>query len=315
MLLPAGATAAVAIVIATGIVAATESGPGTAALDRGSTGRSAGPPVATPVPQSATSGNSAASGAGLEAESLDAIPAPASEHGFFDAKARHRDIERSANLVLGADPSEVGEDAAKVFDAVHTYHGVVLSSSVDGGAAGHAGARFELTIPSAKLDDALAALSAIAEVRSRHDATSDITAPTVSFEEHLQDSQAKVDGLLVQLAGAETDSERAEVEAVLSAERRHAAVLHSQLTRLHKQASLSRVSLRIETGGAPASSGGSGGGWGAGDALGDAGHILGIAAGVTIVGLAVLGPFALIALLVWLGTRAWIRRDRKRALD
>ena len=54
----------------------------------------------------------------------------------------------------------------------------------------------------------------------------------------------------------------------------------------------------------------SGGSWGIGDAFGDAGHILGIAAGVTLIGLAVLGPLALIALLTWLAHRAWVRAQR-----
>jgi hypothetical protein len=235
------------------------------------------------------------------------------EIGPFASKAGHRDVERSAEMVLGADPSEVGGDATQVFDAVHAVNGIVLSSSVTGGAAGDAGARFDLLIPSAKLGDTLADFSAIDTVVSRHEATDDITAPTVRVGEHLRDSRAKIDGLLVQLAGADSDEERAEVEAELRVERRHAAALRSQATKLSRRANLSRVSLRIETGGAATSSD-EDGSWGAGDALNDAGHILGIAAGVTIVGLAILAPLALIAFLVWLANRARIRRGRERAL-
>ena len=37
---------------------------------------------------------------------------------------------------------------------------------------------------------------------------------------------------------------------------------------------------------------------------------------MTVVGLAILAPFALIALLAWLARRAWLRRARReRALD
>lgn len=215
-------------------------------------------------------------------------------------------------MVLGADPAEVGSVSAKVFDAVHAVDGIVLNSSVSGGPAGDAGGSFDLLIPSAKLSDALAAFSGIAEVRSRHEATDDITAATVSAGEHLQDSQAKIDGLLVQLAGVDNDGERAEVEAELRRERRHAATLRASLTKLNRRANLSRVSLRIETGGGSSSSGGA---WGIGDALHDAGHILAIAAGVTIVGLAILAPIALIALLVLLANRALTRRGRERALS
>ena len=42
--------------------------------------------------------------------------------------------------------------------------------------------------------------------------------------------------------------------------------------------------------------------------------ILGIAAGVAVIGLAVTLPLALICLLGWLAYRAWLRRARSRAL-
>ncbi len=204
--------------------------------------------------------------------------------GPYAAKARGRDVERSAEMVLGADPDRVADDAAGVFEAVHAADGIVLSSSVTGGAAGNTGARFELLIPAAKLGDALAAFSAIDAVVSRHEATDDITAPTARIGEQLQDARATIDGLLVQLAGADSDEARAEVEAELRAERRHAAALRSRATKLDRRANLSRVSVQIETGAGVAV--GDSGSWDVGDALHDAGHILAIAAAVTVVGLA-----------------------------
>jgi hypothetical protein len=71
--------------------------------------------------------------------------------------------------------------------------------------------------------------------------------------------------------------------------------------------------VRIETGVAESSSGDSA--WGIGDALDDAGQILAVAAAVTVVALAILGPIALIALLAWLTHRAWVRRERRRILS
>jgi hypothetical protein len=230
----------------------------------------------------------------------------------YASAAPHRDVERSAEMVLGADPAEVSDDAAKVFAAVHAVNGIVLRSSTSGGPAGRAGAEFELLIPSARLGDALAAFSGIAEVRSRHEATNDITAPTVNLSERLQDSKAKIESLLNDLAATETEAERDAVEAQLRTERSRAAFLRSQLSNLQRKASFSRVSLRIETGATSSSSGG--GGWSIGDALHDAGHILAVAAGVAIIGLAILAPLALIAALIWLANRAWVRRGRQRAL-
>ena len=85
------------------------------------------------------------------------------------------------------------------------------------------------------------------------------------------------------------------------------------LNSLQRRTNFSRVSLRIESD-ADAASGG-GGSWGVGDALDDAGRILGVAAGVTLIALAVLAPIALILLLLWAAQRAWVRRSRERVLD
>jgi hypothetical protein len=223
--------------------------------------------------------------------------------------ARSREIERSAEIGLLADPADITDDSAKVFAAVHDANGIVLHSTTSSGKGG--GARFELLIPSARLGDALAAFSSIDEVRSRHEATDDITKPTVTASEELRDSQARVDSLLAQLSTAEVESEREAIAAELHAERGHAARLRNQLARLHQRTAYSRVLVRIQGGNSTES----GGAWGVSDAFGDAGHILGIAAGVTLVGLAVIAPLALLFLLAWLAQRLWLRGRRERALD
>lgn len=228
----------------------------------------------------------------------------------------HRDIERSASIVLGTRPGEVEGAAAKVYAAVHAANGVVLNSSVESGQAGPTGASFSLLIPSRKLDDALASFSQIAEVRSRHDATNDITAPTVGVTEELRDSNASIEGLLKELGDVETESERESVEARLREERRHHAAIRASLEHLHKRASMSEVALAIVTnhgaGVVPAAKGD--GSWSVGDALHDAGHILTVAAGVLLIALAILAPIALIALLLWSANRFRVRRLRERAL-
>lgn len=244
--------------------------------------------------------------AASEAESLNGVER-------HNGNVHRRAVERSAEIVLAAEPGDVGEDSSEVFEVVHAHDGIVMSSSTREGKPGQAGARFELLLPSDDLSDSLAALSAIDEVRSRHEATTDITAPTVDTAELLRDSQARIDSLLAQLEGAETESEREAVETELRQERRHRATLRSQLQHLKKRANYSRVLLRIETGGAEEPSSG-GSSWGVDDALGDAGKILAVVAAVAVVGLAILGPIALIALLAWLSHRAWVRRERRRVL-
>jgi len=222
-----------------------------------------------------------------------------------------RNIERSARIALLADPEDVADDSAQVFAAVHDAHGIVMRSNTTQGPVGRAGATFDLLVPSARLNDALAAISAIDEVGSRHDATADITAPTVAVGKRLHETRASIDSLLSQLASAETESEREALEIELRRERGHAAALQAQLAHLHRRTHYSHLSVRIETGDSP----GSTGAWGFDDALDSAAHILGVAAGVTLVGFAVLAPIALLIFLAWLPHRAWLRIRRERALS
>jgi Domain of unknown function (DUF4349) len=243
-----------------------------------------------------------------EVQSSDSVPL-AKQGPEVLSPARRRDIERSAEIGLLAEPADLAEDSSKVFAAIHDADGIVLHSTTTSGA--NAGARFDLLIPSAKLGDALAALSAIDEVRSRHEATDDITAPTVSAREELQDSQARIDALLAQLSAAETESEAEAVEIELRSERRHATRLRARLANLDQRTAYSRVSVLI----ASDASADSGGAWGFDDAISDAGRVLAVAAGVTVVGLAVLAPLALVAFLTWLTHRLWLRTRRERALD
>jgi uncharacterized protein DUF4349 len=266
-------------------------------MERDSSDSEVVPQASTRSPATNAAGESSASGESARAEPAKSL------------SRRHREIERSARISLLAEPADVADDSAKVFAAVHDADGIVLHSTTSSGS--EAGARFALLIPSARLGDALAAISSIDEVSTRHEATDDITAPTVSTREALQDSRARTDTLLAQLAAAETETEAEAVESELRGERRHAARLRARLAHLDRRTTYSRVLVSIESD----PSADSGGAWGIGDAFGDAGYILGIAAGVTVVGLAVIAPLALLAFLAWLAHRLWRRASRERALD
>jgi hypothetical protein len=306
LLLPAGGFAVLAIAVVTALTVSDESGsPG----ERGTLMKTDQSAQSAGSPEFA--GGSASAGANAEVEA--AAPSAAGRLNNLPVdRAGNRAVERSAELVLVAAPADVADESAEVFEAVHAHDGIVMRSSTSEGEPGAAGAHFELLIPSARLSDALAALSEIDEVRSRHEATADITAPTVNVGEMLQDAKARIDSLLGQLEAAETESEREAVEAELAQERRHRALLRSRFQHLQRRADLSRVLVRIETGASEDSSGG--GAWGVDDALGDAGRVLAVAAAITVVALAILGPIALIALLAWLTHRAWVRRERRRVL-
>lgn len=324
LLLPAGAFAvmAIAVVVAVNALDQPTSRPGPTTSQT----EAVSPPVgnlgliekrgaeeAAGGATAAPSASAAEEASGTAAESpVPTLPSKVAPNSEGLTGFHHRAVERAADIALAAKPDDVADDATRVFEAVHANNGIVMRSSTQEGRAGEAGATFDLLIPSAKLGDAMAAFSAIDHVRSRHEATADITAPTVSAAELLKESRARIDSLLAQLESAGSEEEREAIEAELRHERRHASRLAGQLTHLHRRADFSRVSLRIETGGADESSGG--GAWGIDDALHDAGHVLTVAAAVTLVALAVLGPIALIALLAWLTHRAWVRRERRRVL-
>ncbi len=332
ILAPAGAVALTAIVVSTAVIANSDS-ENDARRQPPDTAREqfqkASPlereaHAATPdaVEPSASSGSvgSAAQYDSSPPVAKDPISPRAAEpttpgSGPYAARAAHRSVERTAQILLATTPSEVRDDAAQVFEAVHAADGIVLSSSVRDGRAGRAGARFELLIPSGRLSDAMASFSSIAAVRSRHESSQDITAPTVSAAERLQDANASVRGLLGQLAEADSDAARAATEAELRSARAKATVIRSRLAALERRDNLSRVSLRIETRDGASSSSGGGGPWGIGDGLHGAGRVLAVAAGVTVIAAAVLAPLALIALLAWLARGAWIRRARRHALE
>lgn len=319
VLAPVGATAVVALVAATAVLSLV----GTNGDDAGDVHLSggAGSEPQTQFEQAvpALPGKRAQS----EEKSYDAGATYAGPLTPFSASSevqltRDRDVERAAQLTLRAPADKVAEDAREVFETVHAVGGIVLNSSINDGSGrpdghGRAEARFALLVPSAKLSDALASLSQIAEVASRRESTLDITAPTTRSEERVREANARIESLLSELAATETESDRAAVESELRFARRRAEALRASRDNLHQRADYTRVSLRIESAGGGA--GADDGRWDVGDAIDDAGRVLSTAAGVSVLALAVLAPLILLAFLLWLGSRAWSRRARERALD
>ena len=309
--MPAGAAALAALVVATAVVS---SGGTDDSLDGGG-GSIEAVPQPAPAPALEESAAPPAISRDTASATLEGRVGAAAGTGPFAAGERRRYVERSAELTLGTEPEQVQRVADDVFGVVGRYEGIVLSSSIEDGPEGRAGARFSLLVPSPRLDAALADLSQIAEVRSREENAQDITAPVVSVRERLRDARAEVEGLLKQLAAADTDEERAAVKAQLRFQRQRVAALRSTKSALERRANFSRVSLDVVTGDAVAFGGEEGGAWTIGDAIDDAGRILAVAAGVTLVTLAVLAPVALLIALALLGRRAWVRQGRERALE
>ena len=234
--------------------------------------------------------------------------------GKFAYGANQRAVAHKTDIVLGTTPENVQDVSNEISSVVDDHDGIVLDSNVSDGPEGIAGASFRLLIPTSELESAVGDLSAVADLRSRSQEATDITAPTLTVEDKLQTSRAKVKSLVNELAATTTEEDRLAVEAELSAERDRVANLTTKLNRLERRASLTPVRVDVQTG-EGFSSQSDDGSWGPADAIDDIGGHLGTAAGVALIGLAIAIPIALIALLIAMVKRLWVRRARRRVMD
>lgn len=241
------------------------------------------------------------------------LPAPSSippPTGGSAPGHRTRRVERSASLTLAAGAGKVDEVSDGVIRVTDQVGGTVLSSNVSSD-QGSAGASFELSVPSERLRQTLAELSKLADVRSRNQATQDITGAFISPRERLTDALAERGVLLRQLARADTPNETASIRARLRGASSQIASARAELRTLRARTSYSRIAVTIQTG----AGAGGGVGWGIDDALRDALRVLAVTVGVLLVALAALLPVAAVVTALGIGARSARRRRREAALD
>ncbi len=275
--------------------------------------RNAPPPVASGLPKAASSSGSAtfSQNAPASAGSLSdspTIPAPASAG---------RQIVQSAQLQLSTRPSRVDSVAQQVFNVISAQGGVVQNSNVTAANNSNGYAQFQLSVPSANLSQTMGDLSRLhgASVVSRTDATQDITGQVGGAGRRLADARALRTSLLRQLERATTtteiDSLRIQIrdaEASISSD-------EATLNSLHHRVDFSQISLTINTVVLPVHPVSSGGSFTLGRAVHDAGRVLVVAAGVSLITLAALVPVAMVAAIVLWLAYAIRRRRREQVLD
>ncbi len=223
-----------------------------------------------------------------------------------------RVVAASAQLTLAASPDDVQDVADGVVRVAHAHHGIIMSSSVSHeGESAHAD--FQLAIPSAQLQATLDDLSGLAHVRADNEGQVDITAPYVHAKRDVAELEAKLASLKAQLESAQAIGDTAGAAELA----RRIRILNFELGQarhrldgLKRQARYATVAVSVV-----ADRGAGAGPWTFTDALHDAGKVLRYAAGIAVVSAAVLLPLAILALLVGLGWRAWVRRSREAALD
>ena len=174
-------------------------------------------------------------------------------------------------------------------------------------------ATLEVEVPTATLDDTLAALSELANVKSRTEQSVDITRSYVTAKDRLVGLRATRDNLAMRIREATTDLELAELQAQLAAVNRQIADAKNELAQVENRAQFATVTIVITSEGAGTSD--DDGGWSFGDALDDAGKVLEVGAGVALISAAVLLPLAIIAAIAYFVVSAANRRARERALD
>jgi uncharacterized protein DUF4349 len=274
---------------------------------------------------SAPSGRSSSSSVSRAPSAAPTSRGPAAG-GLEDAgPIEPRRVSRSANLTLSTDPDKVRAVADGITQVTRRWHGLVISSQITSGKGSpHAppapdvvpvnpslGAEFKLRIPASKLEPALDDLSSLALVTSRSEGSQDVTGRFNSTRQRIGNLFTEREALIKHLAGATTPAAVHAIKHRLAVVRHQLGRAQGELDQLRERVSMVPVQVSVVARG----EGVGGGGFGVGPALGDAGRVLTVAAGVLLIGLAVLAPLALLAALAWLSARALARWRRERALE
>ncbi|HEY3725928.1 MAG TPA: DUF4349 domain-containing protein [Solirubrobacteraceae bacterium] len=228
-----------------------------------------------------------------------------------------RQVVQSAQLSLSTRPNRVDDVAQQVFDVVSVQDGVVENSNVTATNSSSGYAQFQLSVPSANLQQTMSALSRLrgASVVSRTDSSQDITGQVGGAGRRLADARALRTALLRKLAAATTTSDIDSLKAQIRDAEASIASDQSTLRSLHRKVDNTQIAVTINAASAPGHPAASGSGFTIGKAGHDAGRVLVIAAGVALIALAVLVPLSLLgAIGLWIAG-AVRRRRREQVLD
>lgn len=262
-------------------------------------------------PQSKAADDAASSAGGAAAsapEAMSTAPTPPATD-VAGGGDRRRLVERSTALDLTPSADDFDDTTDGVLRIADENDAIVASSNVEQ-REGRGYATYDLRVPSSRLDETLSSLSRLAHVRSRSSSSSDITAPYVSAQARLDDARDERTALLKALERADTDAEAAALKARIRDARARISAAEAEIRGLRARADRARLSVTVESTGKQST----GGAWTPGDAVDDAGRVLEVVAGVTVIALAVLAPLVVLALLGAATSRIVRRRRREAAL-
>jgi Domain of unknown function (DUF4349) len=226
-----------------------------------------------------------------------------------------RQVVQSAQLSLSAAPNRIDAVAQQVFDVVDSEKGIVVSSHVTSTGGPDAGARFALSVPVGNLQATVSALSQLhgAHVVSRSDDTNDITGQVGGAGRRLAETRALRRSLLRQLAAATSTEAVASLRAQLRDADAAIDRAAASLSGLHRSVANSSLTVTIQATSVPIPTSSHSGGFTLHRAVHDAGRVLVVVAGISLIALAVLVPVGLaVALVAWAGLV--LRRRRREAM-
>jgi len=242
----------------------------------------------------------AQSAAGSAAEQLGTSSPAAS------APARLQQL--GASVTLATNGEGVQEAADSVANLAASDGGYISSSHLQVRHGGTSEAQLVLSLPSKKLNGAIAALGRIAPERAVSQESQDITGTYEAAQRQLHDEEAVRRALLRALSNASTQGEIESLRARLASNREALAHDRAAVKSISNRASSSQLEVTI-TGGAAKE------GLTLTRGLHDAGDVLAAVGAVLLIALAVLVPLGLVlAALAW-ARRTWLRRRREAALE
>jgi hypothetical protein len=254
------------------------------------------PVAATARQPGVSSSNASAAGAAIPQSSAASAPG--------------RVQQLAASVSLDTSPANVQAISDGVARLAVRDEGFVQSSRVQVQQHGPSEATLTLSLPSARLSAALAAIGQLAPVRAESQSLQDITDTYDAARQRLTDATAERHALLRALARATTEGQIDSLRERLSQARSAIAQAQSAFRAVSQRASAAEIEVtvlgdaRAESEGLTLHRG-----------LHDAGRVLTVAVVVLLIAAAILVPLALlIAALAGAGS-AWRRYRRERALD
>ncbi|MFI4992069.1 MAG: DUF4349 domain-containing protein [Solirubrobacterales bacterium] len=226
------------------------------------------------------------------------------------AAAPGRVQQLSAAITLTATPSEVQTVADRVSRLAVSDGGFVQSSHVQVQQGSTGEATLMLSLPSAKLSAALAALGQLAPVRAENQSLQDITNTYNAALQRLNDATAERAALLRALSKATTEGQVDSLRARLSQAGGAIARARSALQTVSRQASTAEVEVTVLGDKSAGSEGLT-----LHRGLHDAGRVLTVTLIVLLIAAAVLVPLSLLIAALSTSRRAWRRYRRERILD